>query len=89
MIQYQLTVAPEIIACVGEGRDPTVQELGRLADRFRREIWGPRPVFAWATEPVEDAVRLASFRIALAALAGHLAEHIPTGDVAAVHTAIA
>ena len=84
MIQNLLTVAPEIIACVGEGRDPTVQELGRLADRVRREIWGPQPAFAWEPEPCDVDVRLASFRIAHAALVGHLADHLSAADLAMI-----
>jgi hypothetical protein len=82
VIHYQLTVAPEIIACVGEGREPTAQELGRLADRVRREIWGQRPVVAWTPEPRDAATRLASFRIALV---GHLANHVSTADLATTH----
>lgn len=70
MIRTALTVAPEIIACVGEAREPSVQELGRLADRVHREIWG-EPAFAWEPAVGETMSRLASVRIAHAALLGH------------------
>lgn len=70
MIRTALTVAPEITACVGEGREPTVQELGRLADRVHREIWG-EPAVSWEPVSGETVTRLASLRIAQAALLGH------------------
>ena len=82
MIQNLLTVAPEIVACVGEGRDPTVQELGGLADRVRREIWGHQPAFAWGSEPRDAAIRIASLRIAHAALIGQLPDDAAAADQA-------
>lgn len=82
VIYYRLTVAPEIIACVGEGRDPTVPELGRLADRVHLEIWGSRTAFAWGAEQRDNGTRLASFRIAHAALTGSPAEALSDSDIA-------
>lgn len=63
-------LAPEIVACIGEGRAPTLQELGRVADRIRAEIYGSMPVFAWAHEDHGSAERLLSYRLALVALMG-------------------
>jgi hypothetical protein len=68
-------LAPEIVACIGEGRAPTLQELGRVADRIRAEIFGSMPVFAWAQEEHGSAERLLSYRLALVALTG-----VPTLD---------
>jgi hypothetical protein len=63
------TIAPEIIACISEGRDPTIHELARVADRIDRDLFGARSVFAWDRDVVA-ARRMTSMRIALAALAG-------------------
>ena len=83
VIQSLLTVAPEIVACVGEGRAPTVQELARLADRVRREIWGPRSAFAWGQDARDAAIRIASLRVAHVALMGR-----PPDDAAAADQAM-
>ena len=63
------TIAPEIIACIYEGRLPTVGELRRVARRIRDELRGARSVFRWerSTEARERKLML---RAALAALAG-------------------
>lgn len=41
--------AHEVIECVSEGRDPTVQELFRLAERIWQESAVERPAFAWGS----------------------------------------
>lgn len=63
------TIAPEIIACMSEGRDPTVKELGRVADRVEQDLYGNRSTSAWE-RPTAVAGRLISMRVALAALTG-------------------
>lgn len=64
------TLAPEIIARIGEGRAPTLQELGRVADRIRAEVYHSSSAFLWRSDDEESAERLLSYRLALAALTG-------------------
>lgn len=63
------TIPPEIVACIFEGRAPTVHELGRTADRIERDLSGAKATFAWGRS-TDAPARLTSVRIALAALAG-------------------
>lgn len=61
------TIAPEVIACIAEGRPPTPGELERVAERVRADLGGERSAFAWgATEPTEQFSR----RVAEIALLG-------------------
>ena len=61
------TIAPEIIACITEGRLPTLRELRRVAERMRGELCGARDRFRSVPERIERRLML---RAALAALAG-------------------
>lgn len=61
------TIAPEIIACITEGRLPTLRELRRVAERMRGELRGARDRFRSVPERIERRLML---RAALAALAG-------------------
>lgn len=63
------TIAPEIIACIYEGRLPTMGELRRVARRIRDELRGARSVFRWERS-AEARERRMMLRAALAALAG-------------------
>lgn len=63
------TIAPEIIACIYEGRLPTFGELRRVARRFREELRGARNIFRWDRN-AEARERRVMLRAALAALAG-------------------
>ena len=63
------TIAPEIIACIYEGRLPTLGELRRVARRIRNELRGARSVFRWERN-AEAHERKLMLRAALAALAG-------------------
>lgn len=63
------TIAPEIIACIYEGRLPTLGELRRVARRIRNELRGARSVFRWERN-AEARERKLMLRAALAALAG-------------------
>lgn len=65
------TIAPEIIACIAEGRLPTISELRRVAERIRSELHGGRSVFAWNRTVAEGSERRLMLRAARAALAGH------------------
>jgi hypothetical protein len=71
------TIAPEIIACISEGREPTVVELGRVADRIDSDLHSGRSVFAWDRDAIA-ARRMTSMRVALAALAGTDVAPMPT-----------
>ena len=64
------TIAPEIIACIAEGRLPTMRELRRVAERIRSELRGAGSVFQWGRSVSERAERRLMLRAALAALAG-------------------
>lgn len=63
------TIAPEIIACIAEGRLPTISELRRVAERIRAELRGARSVFRW-DGTAEASERRLMLRAARAALAG-------------------
>lgn len=63
------TIAPEIIACIYEGRLPTFGELRRVARRIRDELRGARSVFRWERN-AEARERRMMLRAAMAALAG-------------------
>jgi hypothetical protein len=63
------TIAPEIIACIYEGRLPTLGELRRVARRIRNELRGARSVFRWERN-AEARERKLMLRAALPALAG-------------------
>jgi hypothetical protein len=57
---------PEVVACIGEGREPTFSELTRVAEQICRDVAGAPSAFAW-----DDAARRSmSLRAAKAALRG-------------------
>lgn len=72
-------LAPEIIACIGEGRAPTLQELGRVADRIRAEVYHSSSAFLWGSDDERSTERLLSYRLALIALTGvpHAEQQMP------------
>ena len=55
--------APELIACIREGRPPTADEVGTLARRILRDVLGP----AGDGEPAEEqrSKAILSARVAL------------------------
>ncbi|MCP3731519.1 hypothetical protein M9978_13910 [Sphingomonas sp. MG17] len=63
------TIAPEVIACIAEGRYPSVTELNRVADRIWSDLRACRPALFCNVEgnPYE---RLLVLKAAQAALAG-------------------
>ncbi len=69
-------IAPEVIACIAEGRSPTLDELYRVVHRIEAEVQGAGPAFAWGAPGGDGSARLLSLRAAHAALTGG-------GDVAA------
>lgn len=69
MFAMPSTIAPEVIACIAEGRPPTPGELARVAERVRADLGGDRPAFAWGEGDADTADRL-SLRVAELALIG-------------------
>lgn len=69
MVPMPNTIAPEVIACIAEGRPPTPGELERVAKRVREDLVGGRPAFAWGKCGAVDAEQL-SLRVAEVALIG-------------------
>ncbi|WP_237709163.1 hypothetical protein [Sphingomonas elodea] len=61
------TIAPEVIACIAEGRPPTPGELARVAERVRADLGSDRPAFAWGATDGPDQL---SLRVAELALLG-------------------
>ncbi|WP_044330589.1 hypothetical protein [Sphingomonas hengshuiensis] len=64
------TIAPEVIACIAEGRDPSVDELLRVADHIWTEVRGTRSAFAWGELTADSSERLLGLRAAQGALVG-------------------
>ncbi|KTF70492.1 hypothetical protein ACNFJ7_11280 [Sphingomonas sp. HT-1] len=64
------TIAPEAIACIAEGREPTSAELERVARRIHSELTGAQPAFAWGESGSDSSVDLVSRRLAEATLRG-------------------
>lgn len=63
------TIAPEVIACIAEGRDPSPAELDRVAHSIWADLKAARPAFAW-DKPQSENERLLILRAAHAALTG-------------------
>jgi len=70
MSGHPTTIAPEVIACIAEGRQPTVHELQRVADRIQADLAGVGPAFAWGDAGSDSSAHLLSVRAAHAALIG-------------------
>jgi hypothetical protein len=62
--------APEMIACIAEGREPTIDELFRVADRIGADLRGTRSAFAWGELKGDNSERLLTLRAAMTALTG-------------------
>ncbi len=69
MFAMPSTIAPEVIACIAEGRPPTPHELERVAQRVRADLGNARPAFAWGEADPAAADQL-SLRVAELALIG-------------------
>ncbi len=69
MFAMPSTIAPEVIACIAEGRPPTATELERVARRVRADLGNARPAFAWGDADASAADQL-SLRVAELALIG-------------------
>ena len=66
--------ASELVACITDGREPTVSELFSLARRVWMEGAAERSAFGWDRLPATHQKRLWSLRAARAALAGSVGE---------------
>jgi hypothetical protein len=65
------TIAPEVIACITEGRSPSADELFRVAGQIWSEMRGSRSAFSWGELTSDSSERLVSLKAARAALAGN------------------
>ena len=63
--------AAEIIACIREGREPSVRELFQVAEHIQRDIQGAASAFSWGGRTDDSSERLLSLRVAQAALTGN------------------
>lgn len=70
MAGHPTTIAPEVIACIAEGRAPSVKELRRVADRIRADLDGAGSAFARGDAGSDSSGQLVSLRAAQAALIG-------------------
>ena len=62
--------ANAVIACLSEGRDPTVQEMCHVAKRIWADGAADRSAFAWHAMPTTSTERLLALRAAHLALCG-------------------
>ncbi|PAX06383.1 hypothetical protein CKY28_17425 [Sphingomonas lenta] len=62
--------AAELVACIGEAREPTVPELFSVAERVWVEGAAERSAFAWGRLPSAHPDRVTALRAAQAALCG-------------------
>jgi hypothetical protein len=70
-------IAPELVACIADGREPTLQELGRLADRIASDLVGHQSISPWSSPTDGSRVRAISYRVAQAALFGDMGTSFP------------
>jgi hypothetical protein len=63
-------VAEEVVACMTDGRDPTVTDLLHVAERIWDDIHGTKSAFAWGELHADSSERLLCLRAAQAALRG-------------------
>jgi len=63
-------IAPEVIDCIAEAREPSVAELCRVAALIWSDIRGTRSAFAWGELAADSSERLLSLKAAHIALTG-------------------
>lgn len=71
MTRQPRMIAPEVVACIAEGRDPSIDELYSVADRIWDDIQGPKSAFAWGQLTADSSERLLTLKAAQAALIGN------------------
>lgn len=64
------TIAPEIIACIAHGGEPSETDLQRVAAHIRRDLELALGVGGRPGQPVSDRVAAEAIRAARAALEG-------------------
>jgi len=69
MLKHEL-VPIEIVSCLSEGREPSVEELFRVAERIQADCRGEHSAFSLGRLNDDAYTRLASLRVAHAALCG-------------------
>jgi len=70
MFEPPATIAREVIDCIAQGRDPSADELARVADRIWNDIRGAQSAFAWGNLSHESSEWLLSLKAARVALSG-------------------
>jgi hypothetical protein len=63
-------VPSEIVSCMSAGREPSVDELFRVAKRIRADCQGQSSAFAWDDRVADSEDWLVCLRAAHAALCG-------------------
>ncbi|HSX53730.1 MAG TPA: hypothetical protein VLG14_00395 [Sphingomonas sp.] len=64
------TIAPEVIACIAQGRLPSGEELQRVADHIWNDLRGATSALSWGNSTANDAEQMLILRVARAALVG-------------------
>jgi hypothetical protein len=70
MSGHHFRIAPEVVACIRDGREPDDAELRRVADFIFIEIRGTAPAFAWGVPGDDRSVDLITLAMARVALSG-------------------
>lgn len=65
-----LLISDQLVDCIANDRDPTVQELFALAERIWTDASGTRSAFTWERLPPDISDRLVALRAAQLALSG-------------------
>ncbi len=63
-------IPSEIVSCISAGREPSVDELFRVAERIRADCQGQSSAFVWGGRSEQGEDRLPCLRAAHAALCG-------------------
>ncbi len=63
-------IPSEIVSCLSAGREPSAEELFRVAERIWADCQGQSSAFTWGDRSEESEVRSTCLRAAHAALCG-------------------
>ncbi|MHA6717872.1 hypothetical protein ACX40Y_00335 [Sphingomonas sp. RS6] len=63
-------IAPEVIDCIANGRQPRVDELYRVAGHIWADLHPGESAFSWGDASDNSSERLITLRVAQAALVG-------------------
>lgn len=70
MISINPLFADEVVECIAEGRDPSLEELFTVAQRIWADGAADRSAFAWGKLPAASPDRVEALRAAQLALCG-------------------